>query len=96
MGGWVYILSNEPHGVLYTGVTADLSERLVQHRSGLGSKFARRYNCELLVYAEPHADISEAIWREKCIKRWPRLWKLRLIHEANPSWKDLTLDLHTI
>ena len=93
-GGWVYILTNKPHGTLYTGVTANLAERLAQHRSGVGSKFAKRYNCSLLVLAEQHADIVEAIQREKCIKEWPRLWKLRLIHERNPEWHDLAAQLH--
>ena len=87
-GGWVYIVANKPHGVIYTGVTANLAERIAQHRSGRGgSKFAKRYNLSLLVYAEPHATMLEAIARE--IKEWPRLWRLRLIQEANPEWVDL-------
>ena len=90
MSGWVYILTNKPHGVLYTGVTADLPARLHQHRSGTGSKFAKRYNCTRLVYAESHERIEDAIAREKAIKDWSRLWKLRLIQEANPLWDDLS------
>jgi len=90
MGGWVYILTNKPHGVLYTGVTADLDARLHQHRTGQGSRFAHRYQCNLLVYAEEHARIEDAILREKRIKKWPRLWKLRLIQEVNPEWADLS------
>ena len=89
MSGCVYILTNKPHGVLYTGVTADLPARLYQHRSGTGSKFAKRYNCTQLVYVEEHERVDEAIAREKAIKEWPRLWKLRLIQEANPTWTDL-------
>ena len=89
MGGWVYIVTNKPHGVLYTGVTADLAARVSQHRCATGSKFAKRYNCTRLVYAEGHDRIEDAIAREKAIKEWPRLWKLRLIHEANPHWDDL-------
>ena len=93
-GGWVYILTNKPHGVLYTGVTSNLAERLAQHRAGAGSQFAKRYNCSLLVFAEQHSDIVEAIHREKCIKEWARLWKLRLFQERNPEWRDLSADLH--
>ena len=89
MGGWVYIVTNKPHGVLYTGVTSDLMARVEQHRNGTGSKFAKRYNCHRLVYAEEHSQIVDAIVREKAIKEWPRLWKLRLIQEANPQWGDL-------
>ena len=95
-GGWVYILTNKPHGVLYTGVTAHLDERLYQHRQGVGSSFARRYNCDLLVFAEKHGDIVEAIYREKCIKKWSRLWQLKLIQAQNATWCDLSSDLHTI
>ncbi|RKY36392.1 MAG: GIY-YIG nuclease family protein, partial [Candidatus Omnitrophota bacterium] len=30
-----------------------------------------------------------AIHREKCIKRWKRVWKIELIKRTNPEWKDL-------
>ena len=92
---WVYIISNKPHGVIYTGVTANLVERVGQHRSGRGgSKFARKYSCSRLVYAEPHATMLAAIAREKAIKEWPRLWRLRLIQEQNPLWRDLWDELN--
>ncbi len=89
-GGWTYIVTNKPHGSLYTGVTANLAARITQHREGTGSTFARKYNLTLLVHAEPHDTIEEAIRREKALKAWPRLWKLRLIQEQNPEWRDLT------
>ena len=89
MPGWVYILTNKPHGVLYTGVTAKLAKRIHQHRTGRGSAFARKYNCTQLVYAEEHERIEDAISREKAIKEWPRLWKLRMIQESNPEWENL-------
>jgi putative endonuclease len=88
-GGRVYILTNKPHGVLYVGVTADLARRVAQHRLGEGGAFTRRYNCSRLVHAEAHGSIEDAIAREKAIKAWPRLWKLRLIQEHNPRWDDL-------
>ena len=89
MGGWVYMVTNKPHGVLYTGVTADLPARIEQHRTGRGSKFAKRYNCSRLVYAEWHERIEDAIAREKAIKKWRREWKIDLIETANPDWPDL-------
>ncbi|MBS0503970.1 MAG: GIY-YIG nuclease family protein [Proteobacteria bacterium] len=92
-GGWVYILTNKPRGVLYTGVTANLPARIWQHRNGDGSEFARKYRLKMLVYAEQHEDISAAIWREKAIKAWQRAWKVRLIEEINPEWRDLWGDL---
>ncbi len=88
-GGSVYIMTNKPHGVLYTGVTADLAARVFQHRQGLGSKFCKKYNLIHLVLAEPYPTIEQAIAREKAVKEWPRLWKLQLIHAANPEWLDL-------
>jgi putative endonuclease len=88
-GGWVYIVTNKPHGVLYTGVTADLAARTVQHREGTASSFARKHHCTRLVYAERHERIEDAIAREKAVKQWHRLWKLRLIQEHNPEWADL-------
>ena len=89
MPGWVYIVTNKPHGVLYTGVTANIAQRIQQHRDGAGSKFAKRYNCHHLVYAEHYDRIDEAIAREKAIKEWPRKWKLKLIHDANPNWDEI-------
>jgi putative endonuclease len=92
-GGWVYIMTNKPHGVLYTGVTAHLPARTDQHRNDAGSKFCRRYNIKRLVYAEQHEQIIEAIAREKAIKAWKRQWKIDLIEGLNPDWRDLFDDL---
>ncbi|MEA3041795.1 MAG: putative endonuclease [Sphingomonadales bacterium] len=93
-GGRVYIVTNKPHGVLYTGVTANLVDRMGQHRGRGGSRFARKFNCTRLAYAEPHGTILDAIAREKAVKDWPRLWKLRLIQEHYPEWRDLLEDLN--
>jgi putative endonuclease len=88
-GGWTYIMTNKPRGVLYIGVTADLSARIEQHRTGLGSAFCRRYGLDRLVLAEEHPTILEAIAREKAMKAWKRDWKIELIEAANPAWDDL-------
>ncbi|CAM3153225.1 GIY-YIG domain-containing protein [Sphingomonas antarctica] len=88
-GGYTYILTNKPMGILYVGVTADLSARLEQHRLGLGSKFVKKWQLRRLVHVETHDTIEEAIAREKALKEWQRLWKLRMISEANPNWDDL-------
>lgn len=91
--GWVYIVTNQPNGTLYVGVTADLTRRVAQHREGKVPGFTARYGLKRLVYAEPHVDIRSAIQREKTIKHWPRAWKVRLINEANADWRDLYDDL---
>jgi putative endonuclease len=89
MSAWVYIMSNREDGVLYIGLTADLSRRIVQHREGKGSAFCRRYGLKRLVYAEEHDRIEDAIPREKAMKAWKRAWKIELVEGVNPAWDDL-------
>ncbi len=84
-----YILAPKKNGTLYVGVTNDLPNRVLRHRAGTGSTFTRRYNVHLLVYYEQYDDVRDAIQREKSIKRYPRAWKINLIEERNPNWKDL-------
>ncbi|HEV7660051.1 MAG TPA: GIY-YIG nuclease family protein [Allosphingosinicella sp.] len=88
-GGWVYIMTNKPGGVIYIGVCADIVARVAQHRDGKGSAFCKRYNLKRLVYVEPYPTIDEAIRREKAMKEWQRAWKVRRIEEMNPHWDDL-------
>jgi putative endonuclease len=88
-GGWVYIMSNGPHGTLYIGVTADLAAHVTAHREGRGSAFCRKHGLKTLVYVEHYGSIEDAIWREKAMKRWKRQWKLRLVRRQNPDWRDL-------
>ena len=92
-GGFVYILASKPRGVLYVGVTSDLLGRTYQHKQGLAEGFSKRYRVKLLVYYEAHQEISEAILREKQIKKWYRDWKIELIESMNPEWRDLYAEL---
>ena len=87
--GYVYILASKPNGTLYIGVTSDLAKRVYQHKTGADDGFANKHNVTRLVYYEQHADIRDAIQREKNLKHWLRRWKLRLIREQNPRWDDL-------
>ncbi|HET6782883.1 MAG TPA: GIY-YIG nuclease family protein [Pseudoxanthomonas sp.] len=89
----VYILASERNGTLYTGVTGDLLARTWQHREHLVDGFTKRYDVTMLVWYELHAAMDAAITREKQIKKWNRAWKLRLIQEANPRWRDLWPDI---
>jgi putative endonuclease len=86
---WVYILASRKNGTIYIGVTGDLPRRIYQHKEKLVEGFTKKYNVTHLVYAEEFQDIKDAIHREKCIKKWNRAWKLRLIEAQNPDWKDL-------
>ena len=87
--GWIYIVTNKPNGILYVGVTSDIARRPYEHREGLIAGFTKRYGLKQLIYIEPHEEILTAIQREKNMKHWPRAWKVRLIHAANPNWYDL-------
>ena len=89
MGGWVYIMTNAPRGVLYVGVAADLGLRVHQHRTGAGAVFCKKYGLNRLVWNARHEHIEEAIDHEKRLKKWRRDWKIRLIEEMNPDWRDL-------
>ena len=89
----VYLLSSRPNGTLYVGVTSNLVQRVWQHREGLIEGFSRRYNVKILVWYEQHETMHSAIAREKAIKKWNRDWKLRLIEESNPQWRDLWPDI---
>jgi len=82
--GYVYILASKPNGTLYIGVTSDLAKRVYQHKTGAVDGFSKKHNTNRLVYYEQHADIRDAIQREKRLKHWLRRWKLRLIREHNP------------
>ena len=88
-GGYVYILTNRPNGVLYVGVTNDLVRRLFEHRSGFVDGFTKRYGLKRLVYFEVFSDIRGAIQREHNIKHWSREWKIDPIIASNPDWRDL-------
>lgn len=93
-GGWVYIVTNKPNGILYTGVTSDIGRRAFEHHSGAMAGFTKRYGLKRLVYMERFEDIRDAIQREKNLKHWPRAWKARLILDSNPEWRDLFDDLN--
>ena len=85
----VYILASQRNGTLYIGVTSDLVQRVWQHRNGLVEGFTKKYGVHRLVYYELHADMTEAIQREKRLKKWNRAWKIELIERENPEWLDL-------
>ena len=86
----IYILASKRNGTLYTGVTNDLERRIVEHKTKLLPGFTEKYEVTKLVYCEEIPSATSAIAREKQIKKWNRKWKLRLIEECNPEWKDLS------
>jgi putative endonuclease len=86
---YVYILASKKNGTLYIGVTGDLVKRIYEHKQNLIDGFTKEHNVHTLVYYEYHNEVEEAIQREKQMKKWNRKWKIRLIEEKNPEWKDL-------
>jgi putative endonuclease len=88
-GGFVYLLTNRPNGVLYVGVTNDLVRRIYEHRCVFVDGFTKRYGLKRLIYFEQFDDIRDTIQREHNIKHWSRTWKVRKIVAMNPNWDDL-------
>jgi putative endonuclease len=89
----VYILTNRPRGVFYTGLTSALAERIRQHKEGLIPGFTLQYHLKHLVHFEYLNSADEAIARERRLKRWRREWKIALIEKTNPTWRDLWPDI---
>jgi putative endonuclease len=89
MAYYVYLLASRKDGPLYLGVTNDLIRRTYEHRSKATRGFTSRYNITKLVWFEVYDDPLSAISREKEIKKWRRSWKVALIAQENPDWRDL-------
>ena len=87
--GCVYIMANKRNGTIYIGVTSNLPQRIAQHREGLIEGFTKQHGCKILVWYEVHDDLQSARQRELRMKKWSRLWKLRVMEEMNPDWTDL-------
>jgi len=89
----VYILASQRNGTLYVGVTSDLARRVWEHKEGTMEGFTKDYGVHNLVFYEFHETMNDALTRERRIKKWRRQWKLDLIEQNNPQWRDLYGDL---
>jgi putative endonuclease len=89
---FVYITASKPRGVLYVGMTSDLTGRTWEHRERIIDGFTKRYWVGRLVYFEEHESVEDAQRREWLMKRWRREWKINLIEKSNPTWRDLYPD----
>ena len=90
---YVYIMASRRNGTLYIGVTSDLLKRIYEHKNDLIEGFTKRYQVHTLVYYGGPSGFDAATKREKQLKKWNRIWKLRIIEQMNPEWKDLYEDL---
>lgn len=89
---YVYMLASSRYGTLYLGVTSNLIRRVWEHREGMVEGFTKAYGVTRLVWFETHAEAISAITREKQLKKWNRAWKIRLVQQENPCWRDLYED----
>ncbi len=94
MAFYVYLLASQKIGTLYCGHTDDISRRVWQHKEGNGAAFTRDNRVKRLVWFELHDTRESAKIREYQIKKWNRAWKIRLIEETNPDWRDLYFTLN--
>lgn len=90
---FLYIVTSQKNGTLYLGVTNDIVRRAWEHKNLQVRGFSQKYRCQRLVWYQPFDDVNEAIRKEKQMKKWKRAWKIRLIEEMNPGWRDLAWDL---
>ena len=88
----VYIMTNYSQTSFYIGITGNLQKRVWEHKNKVVDGFTKKYNVDRLVYYELTDSIDTALNREKQLKRWHREWKINLIKEMNPEFKDLSLD----
>ena len=86
---YVYLTASKKHGTLYLGVTNNLVRRIHEHKAKIVPGFTAQYDVVSLVWCESYDDPTNAIAREKDIKKWRRDWKIRLIEEDNREWWDL-------
>ncbi len=89
----VYLLASKRNGTLYAGVTSDLVKRIWEHKNNVVEGFTKKNGVHTLVWYEVHETMESAIGREKAIKNWKRDWKIKVIEEMNPLWRDLYADL---
>lgn len=90
---FVYILASKRNGTLYIGVTSNLVKRINEHKSDTVAGFTSKYKVHDLVHFEAAETAESAIIREKQLKAWKRDWKIKLIEEDNPEWRDLYREL---
>ncbi|MDE2991543.1 MAG: GIY-YIG nuclease family protein [Chloroflexota bacterium] len=82
-------MASRRNGTLYIGVTSNLVQRVWQHKHDVVDGFTSQYGVHRLVWYEQHETMASAIARERALKEWRRAWKLVLIEESNPEWRDL-------
>lgn len=84
MQKWYVYIAKAKTEKFYTGISTNPKERIYEHNSGKGSKFAINQGPFQLVYvSSPFLSKSEARKREIQIKDWSQNKKMKLI---NREW----------
>lgn len=91
--GYVYILTNEPKGELFIGVTSNLSVRTYQHKHNIAGSFTDQPYLKQLVYYEQCKSVADAITRKNELTDDQHLHRTKLIEQMNPQWRDLYPEL---
>jgi len=86
-------MASQRNGTLYIGVTSDLAKRAWEHKNDVVESFTKKHNVHALVWYQHFDAMPEAIKTEKQFKEWKRKWKLDLIENLNPEWRDLYDDI---
>ena len=90
---YTYILASKRNGALYIGVTTNLVETVLDHKCNMVVGITSQYAIHQLVYFECLKDAGSALLRELAIRQMHRIWKLDLIEQQNPTWRDLYPDI---
>jgi putative endonuclease len=90
---YTYIVASKRNGTLYTGSTDSIVRRAYENREKLRAGFTAKYGVSILVWYEANDTREGVRIQERRIKEWRRAWKLRLIEDRNPMWRDLYDDL---
>ena len=78
---WFVYLLQCNGGVLYTGITPDVTERFRKHVNGKGAKFTRINRPIRVLASKPFGTRSEASKAEWRVKNLPREQKLTLVSQ---------------
>lgn len=76
---YVYIIRCRD-GSLYTGYTKDLDSRMKLHADGKGARYTKMHKPKKLVHVEEFSSRSEAMKREKKVKKLSHREKLQLVN----------------
>jgi len=74
----------------YVGSTSNLKNRVKAHNQGKGAEHTEKRHPVTLVYHEKFNSLSDAVKRERQVKKWSRAKKAALIAGNRESLKKLS------